>query len=349
MTDSSSVAGLPIVLPILMSLLFSIHLATELAMVHPPCGFFAFYAQTELPFPVEIWPNIWMRKERKIVAQHDCVLSLSHIVIESRVIIAQLCRNSLYSPENGEISELLEVESGSGRFAARFKCNPGHRMIGQLEITCDETGKWTSRVPWCKSLCNFFTCKDGKKCIIDQASASTRCVCKDIYECPFQYKPVCGSDHVTYANKCILGMTACQKKKTISRLSNNACPKGIFKDDICSECPRTRICPALYNSDYAFLGKLAKLNETKEGIYLEFQIIEIYKGVENENGNKKIILFKKKEQHYCNCTPFIPSGKSYIFGKLGKGPSNEDVMAFNERTFVEKFYSHKQMGLCWLY
>ena len=61
---------------------------------------------------------------------------------------------------------------------------------------------------------------------MDEERANTRCICKNIYECPFEYKPVCGSDHVTYASKCIMGMAACGKKHGVELLSEGPCPKG---------------------------------------------------------------------------------------------------------------------------
>ncbi len=77
------------------------------------------------------------------------------------------------------------------------------------------------------ALCDFVTCDDGKKCIVDELFSSTKCVCKNIFECPFEYQPVCGSDHVTYASKCIMGMTACEKKQEINLLAEGSCPKGM--------------------------------------------------------------------------------------------------------------------------
>ena len=76
------------------------------------------------------------------------------------------------------------------------------------------------------ALCNFMKCSEGQKCKLERNSGNVTCVCKDIYECPFEYKPICGSDHTTYASKCIMGMNSCVKKTEVSMLSAGACPKG---------------------------------------------------------------------------------------------------------------------------
>ncbi|XP_065068741.1 uncharacterized protein LOC135694031 [Rhopilema esculentum] len=260
--------------------------------------------------------------------------------------VGKQCRLSLYSPENGRIDQLVETQPG--QFTASFECNKGYRMIGDEKINCIN-GRWASRVPWCKSLCLFVQCEEGQKCIIDEKTAKTKCVCKNIFECPFEYKPVCGSDHTTYASKCIMGMAACSKKQQIITLANGTCPKDIFEDVSCGECPRIRICQALYNSDYAFLGKLRSFEQTADGIYLNFKILELYKvaGAEGTN-TKSMTIFKKKQNNDCNCVPLIPKGKAYVFGKVGLDSTGKKTPTFDEETFVEKFYAHKQMSLCWL-
>ena len=77
------------------------------------------------------------------------------------------------------------------------------------------------------ALCNFKKCDEGQKCVLDEAKNEARCACKSILECPFKYKPICGSDHVTYASSCIMGMASCKKRTQITRLSEGICPKGM--------------------------------------------------------------------------------------------------------------------------
>lgn len=90
-----------------------------------------------------------------------------------------------------------------------------------------------------------------------------------------------------------------------------------------------------------------KLNDTADGIYLTFQVTETYKtGIESD---KNIMtLFKQRKNSECSCVPFVPTGRAYIFGQFGEGPNGQRIHLFDESTFVEKFYGHKQMSLCWL-
>ena len=99
----------------------------------------------------------------------------------------------------------------------------------------------------------------------------------------------------------------------------------------------------------AFLGKLRSFEQTADGIYLNFKILELYKnaGVEDTN-TKSMTIFKKKQNNECNCVPLIPKGKAYVFGKVGLDSGGKKMPIFDEETFVEKFYAHKQMSLCWL-
>ena len=96
----------------------------------------------------------------------------------------------------------------------------------------------------------------------------------------------------------------------------------------------------------AFLGKLSGINETEEGLYLTFHVQESYKGIGQA---KKVTVLKKKDPTPCSCVPFILPGKAHVFGKFGQDKDGLKVPMFNELTFVEKFYSFKQMSLCWLF
>ena len=90
------------------------------------------------------------------------------------------------------------------------------------------------------------------------------------------------------------------------------------------------------------------MNETESGVYLTFKMLEVYKigGVKTQS--KFITLYKKKSGNECSCLPFVPSGKAYVFGKTDLDSNNNPVHIFDEHTFVEKFYDHKQMSHCWL-
>lgn len=84
--------------------------------------------------------------------------------------------------------------------------------------------------------CFFKKCDEGQKCVLDEDSGNATCVCKNIFECPFEYKAICGSDHVTYASSCIMGVASCTKQMEITKLSDGICPKGkghfwLFKEN----------------------------------------------------------------------------------------------------------------------
>ena len=90
-----------------------------------------------------------------------------------------------------------------------------------------------------------------------------------------------------------------------------------------------------------------KLNDTKDGIYLTFQVTETYKtGIESDK--KRITLFKRRTSSECSCVPFVPTGRAYVFGQVGEGPNGRRMHLFDETTFVQKFYGHKQMSMCWM-
>ena len=75
---------------------------------------------------------------------------------------------------------------------------------------------------------------------------------------------------------------------------------------------------------------------------------EVYKIGGMKTQSKLITLHKKKSRNECSCMPFVPSGNAYVFGKTDLDSNNNPVHIFDEHTFVEKFYGHKQMSLCWL-
>ena len=98
----------------------------------------------------------------------------------------------------------------------------------------------------------------------------------------------------------------------------------------------------------AFLGKLKTLKEAGDGVYLTFKVIELYKISALKSDSKFITLFKKKQENDCNCLPFLPHGKAFVMGQASLDANGLAVNLFDEHTFVEKFYGHKQMSLCWL-
>lgn len=98
------------------------------------------------------------------------------------------------------------------------ECNLRHEAcVNQQNVTlvykgiCGEDGA-----------CNGFTCEFGSICQIKSTDSQPVCecpVCADIYE------PVCGSDGITYGNKCSLQREACEQQKVIEIKSEGVCGK----------------------------------------------------------------------------------------------------------------------------
>lgn len=88
-------------------------------------------------------------------------------------------------------------------------------MLGLLIILAGAQG---SVLP--HDACTQVNCRPGRECVVLELK-ETECVCITI--CPDHWKPVCGSDGVSYDNHCELHRQACLHGKHISPLHSGFC------------------------------------------------------------------------------------------------------------------------------
>uniref|UniRef100_A0A7M5V2S9 Kazal-like domain-containing protein n=1 Tax=Clytia hemisphaerica TaxID=252671 RepID=A0A7M5V2S9_9CNID len=74
----------------------------------------------------------------------------------------------------------------------------------------------------CRKSCRGVRCKNKARCFQDKKTCRRFCRCSRA--CPKIYRPVCGSNGVTYANQCLLNYATCQSKGKITKKRNGRCP-----------------------------------------------------------------------------------------------------------------------------
>jgi len=79
-------------------------------------------------------------------------------------------------------------------------------------------------------VCPRVPCHPGRECVL--VGAVPQCVCVSV--CPDHWKPVCGSDGVSYDNHCSLHKTACDTNVHITPLHQGFC-SGQTEDEIARE------------------------------------------------------------------------------------------------------------------
>ncbi|KAI1287382.1 Agrin [Halotydeus destructor] len=74
-----------------------------------------------------------------------------------------------------------------------------------------------------KGPCHGFVCQYGAVCVIKSTSMAAECECPT---CTEEFKPVCGSDGISYQNECKLRKESCEQQKLID----------VSYDGVCSGC-----------------------------------------------------------------------------------------------------------------
>jgi len=86
------------------------------------------------------------------------------------------------------------------------------------------SGVQGSILPSKDSSCDTVYCRAGRECMSLDSNSDFECVC--ITKCPSHWKPVCGSDGVSYDNHCELHRKACIDGKPISPIHPGFCKKS---------------------------------------------------------------------------------------------------------------------------
>lgn len=58
------------------------------------------------------------------------------------------------------------------------------------------------------------------------SSGEPFCSCRDLNQCPREYKLICGSDKKVYRNLCVLKAESCRENKTVYVMEEKECGKN---------------------------------------------------------------------------------------------------------------------------
>ncbi|XP_046859519.1 neurogenic locus notch homolog protein 2-like isoform X15 [Xenia sp. Carnegie-2017] len=112
----------------------------------------------------------------------------------------------------------------SNKFQCRSvkKCIPSVMKCNGVD-NCGDNSDEEDCDPCLNKVCEYHA-----KCVkIDDNTATCKCpqICTD------DYRPVCGSDNVSYSNLCMMRLTSCKTKTLITKVKDGECDaEGMFKD-----------------------------------------------------------------------------------------------------------------------
>lgn len=73
--------------------------------------------------------------------------------------------------------------------------------------------------------CGNLNCPPYSKCMLS-SSGEPYCACRDVSECPREYKRLCGKDKKAYKNLCVLKAEACTFNETVEITDASYCGKN---------------------------------------------------------------------------------------------------------------------------
>lgn len=116
------------------------------------------------------------------------------------------------------ISSLFQFQISIANFVSnsnfKFQILSAAEFLPQGDAASPRVGFLRSYSP-----CDRSKCPSHSKCVVRRGLA--RCVCQKV--CPTRNRPVCGSNGITYPNKCILKRTACATKRNITLAYPESC------------------------------------------------------------------------------------------------------------------------------
>ncbi|CAH1773592.1 unnamed protein product [Owenia fusiformis] len=181
--------------------------------------------------------------------------------------------------------------------------------------------------------CRHHTCNHNAICVVSKGKATCQCP-----SCPRDFRPVCGSDGVTYANECRLKSAVCENKKKITVRHRGRCNecKDVKCDyyGICETNSKghTCVCPqSCVSVDAAVCGTDGKtyLNECelKVASCKMKQLIKVSsKGSCDMCANVKCRFGSECEKGKCVCPQGCPTDYTPVCGTDGQTYNNECEM-----------------------
>lgn len=111
----------------------------------------------------------------------------------------------------------------SQRFTLKFWCewNPSKQLCEYFPLWHRPVLLWPTPCAVC--VCNTETC-GSTVCAWGAQCVQKKCECPQCLDEPLS--PVCGSDGVTYGNKCELLLSSCMQKKRIDVAKPGSCDEG---------------------------------------------------------------------------------------------------------------------------